>query len=292
MWSAGPASSSRHKTLQESHSRLEQRFLSPMVQEKLISDFRSAGRRLLLCDDDGTLVPIRPTPEEAQPDIDLLALLAELTRISDLVLVSGRPRATLDAWFGHLAVGLVAEHGSWIKERGGEWTSTAVLSGDLKPRIRDLMEMYVDRLPRSWVEEKEFTLAWHFRRGNLDLAALRARELADHLISLTEMSDLKVVEGHKVIDVKPSGASKGAACQRFLTRGYDFVLATGDDATDEELFRILPESAYSIRVGLTNSYARFNVYGPVQIRKLLDNLAAMCSDIGDGATARSCRLDR
>jgi len=247
----------------------------------LISDFRSARRRLLLCDYDGTLVPIRPTPGEAHPDINLMALLGDLTQISDLVLVSGRSRATLDAWFGHLHVGLVAEHGGWVKESGGEWTSTAVLREDWKFRIRNLMELYAGRLPRSWVEEKEFTLAWHFRQAEPDLAALRTRELADHLIGLTEMSDLKIVEGHKVIEVKPSGASKGAACQRLLTKGYDFVLAIGDDATDEELFRILPESAYSIRVGLTSSYARFNIYGQAQARKLLDDLAAMRSDTRD-----------
>jgi trehalose 6-phosphate synthase/phosphatase len=278
------------KTLQESHSRLEQRFLSPTMQEKLISDFRSAGRRLLLCDYDGTLVPIRPTPGEADPDINLMALLGDLTQISDLVLVSGRSRATLDSWFGHLYVGLVAEHGSWVKESGGEWTSTAVLREDWKLRIRNLMELYAGRLPRSWVEEKEFTLAWHFRQADPDLAALRTRELADHLIGLTEMSDLKIVEGHKVIEVKPSGASKGAACQTLLTKGYDFVLAIGDDATDEELFRVLPESAYSIRVGLTSSYARFNIYDQAQVRKLLDDLAAMRSDTRDETRTTSAPL--
>jgi trehalose 6-phosphate synthase/phosphatase len=51
------------------------------------------------------------------------------------------------------------------------------------------------------------------------------------------------------------------------------VLALGDDATDENLFRVLPESAYSVRVGLTTSYARFNVYNQAQARELLEALA-------------------
>jgi trehalose 6-phosphate synthase/phosphatase len=261
-------------TLKEAHFPLQQRILSGSMQGTIIKDFRSAGRRLLLCDYDGTLVPIRPTPGDARPDNDLMNLLKNLSKLSDVVLVSGRSRGTLSSWFGELDVALIAEHGGLIRERGNDWMAPNSGGEDWKPRIRALMELYVDRLPRSWIEEKEFALAWHFRLADPDLAALRARELADHLISLTEKSALKVIEGDKVIEVKPSGISKGNACQRFLARGYDFVLAIGDDATDEELFRALPESAYSIRVGLTNSNARFNFYAQPQVRRLLRELAA------------------
>jgi len=110
-------------TLQTIHPRFEQRLLSNKMREKIVADFCSADRRLLLADYDGTLVPLRPTPEEARPDGELLALLSDLTKISDLMIVSGRPRATLDAWFGNLDVGLVAEHGIWVKERDGELTN-------------------------------------------------------------------------------------------------------------------------------------------------------------------------
>jgi trehalose 6-phosphate synthase/phosphatase len=67
---------------------------------------------------------------------------------------------------------------------------------------------------------------------------------------------------------------KGTCCQALLSRGYGFVLAVGTDATDEELFRVLPESAYSIRVGIAKSYARFNVGDRVQTQELLAALAA------------------
>jgi trehalose 6-phosphate synthase/phosphatase len=147
------------------------------------------------------------------------------------------------------------------------------LTNDWKLRVRELMELYADRLPGATVEDKEFTLSWHYRRAEHDLASLRARELADHLLSLTETTDLKVVEGRYVIEVRPSTVSKAAACQPFLARDYDFILALGDDSTDEELFKTLPPSAHSLRVGLSNSYARFNVYGPPHARELLETLA-------------------
>ena len=198
--------------------------------------------------------------------------------------MSGRPRGTLDSWFGQLPVSLVAEHGAWIRERGQDWSVAQTVSLDWKPKVRTLMELYVDRLPGEFVEEKEYTLAWHYRQADPDLALLRATELAAHLVSLTEASDLKVVEGNKVIEVRPGSFSKGNSCQGFLVRCYDFILAMGDDTTDEDLFRALPETAWSLRVGLGRSHARFNVYNQRQARRLLDALVEASDQRPDGGS--------
>jgi trehalose 6-phosphate synthase/phosphatase len=258
--------------LREESSGLERHVLTATMTEQLVREFRSASRRLVLCDYDGTLVPLRLTPGQAQPSPELLATVARIAAVSDVVIVSGRPRATLDSWFGRLPVSLVAEHGALIRERDQDWSSTQTASPDWKPKVRNLMELYVDRLPGAFVEEKEYTLAWHYRQADADLALLRAKELAAHLLSLTEASDLKVVEGSKVIEVRPSSLSKGKSCLSYLARGYDFVLAMGDDTTDEDLFRALPETAWSLRIGLGRSHARFNVYNQRQARRLLDAL--------------------
>jgi trehalose 6-phosphate synthase/phosphatase len=266
------------EALDEDRSRLDRRMLSAATRERIVREFRSADHRLLLLDYDGTLVPLEPTPEKAAPGPGLLALLGRLAGLGDVAIVSGRPRETLDAWLGRLDVALVAEHGAWVRERGGDWVATGALFDDWKPGVRDLMERYVDRLPGARVEEKEFALAWHYRLGEPDLAALRAQELSDHLIDLTETSELRVIQGHKVVEVRPAGTSKGTACQVFLSRGYAFVLGVGDDATDEDLFRVLPPSAYSIRVGLTQSYARFNVADQAEVLGLIESLATTPPD--------------
>ena len=273
-YDAGRWASEFLDALREDRSRLDWHLLPPATRAEIVRDFGSARRRLLLLDYDGTLVPLKPTPEQAAPGPELLATLGRLAAVGDLVIVSGRPRSVLEAWLGRLDVAFVAEHGAWVRDRGGEWTRTGSLSDDWKPGVKDLMERFVDRLPGSRVEEKEFTLAWHYRQAEPDLASLRVRELNDHLINLTEMSDLRVVQGHKVVEVRPSSLSKGSACQVFLARDYDFVLAMGDDTTDEDLFRVLPPSAYSIRVGLTQSYARFNVRDQATALALVEDLAA------------------
>ncbi len=259
--------------LAEGGAPVDQRLLSAEVAARLERDFWKASRRLLLLDYDGTLVPLKATPAQARPDAALLTTLKRLAETADVVVVSGRPCDWLVGAFNGLDVHLIAEHGAWIRERGGEWIRNGALKDDWKPPIRQVMEHYVDRLPGAFVEEKEYALAWHYRRADADLADLRTKELVDHLISLTETADLKVLDGKKVIEVRPSGVSKGAACQTFLGRNFDFVLAVGDDATDEDLFRALPETAYSIRVGLAKSYARFYVYSQANVRALLDGLA-------------------
>ncbi len=261
--------------LRENRSRLDQRLLSGVMRDRIVWDFRHAARRLLLLDYDGALLPLSEGTNRGRPAPELLSTLTRLTETADIVIVSGRTRPVLMDWFAGLDAILAAEDGAWIKERGGEWATAVVQTSDWKPKIRDLMERYVDRLPGAWVEQGDFTLSWHFRRADPDLASLRGRELAEHLLSLTEASDLKVVESGREIEVRPSGVGKGACCQALLARGYDFVLAVGTDVTDEELFRALPESAYSIRVGIAKSYARFNVRSRVQVRELLAALAAL-----------------
>ena len=103
-------------------------------------------------------------------------------------------------------------------------------------------------------------------------------ELTDHLIALTENSPATILEGQKVVEVRPAGVSKGVGVQPFLGQGHDFILAAGDDVTDEDLFRMLPPSAYSIRVGLVRSAARFNVLEQRDVVALLEDLAAQAGD--------------
>ena len=90
---------------------------------------------------------------------------------------------------------------------------------------------------------------------------------------LTANLDLQVLEGSKVIEVKNAGVHKGRAAQRWLRKEkWDFLLAIGDDWTDEDLFKALPESAYSIKVGFASSAARHNLKSPHEVRELLREL--------------------
>jgi len=244
--------------------------------KRLIDDYRRSERRLIFLDYDGTLIPFSEKPNGAKPDGALLKTLETIAkdRGTEVVIVSGRDKESIERWFGGLNVSLIAEHGVWIKEKGGEWELIEPMKSDWKEQIRPILESYMDRTPGSFIEEKEFSLVWHYRRADPELASVRARELRDALFHLTANLDIGVLEGSKVVEIKNLGINKGKAAMRWISKEeWDFILAVGDDWTDEDLFAALPEKAYSIRVGLGPSKSRFNVTSYTEIRSLLQDLS-------------------
>ena len=251
--------------------------LTARLQEELVNAYRESEQRLLLFDYDGTLIPFADKPKDAAPDGPLLALLDDLAQQSGntVVIISGRDRETLERWLGSLNLALVAEHGAWMKEAKGEWGTIEPLTSDWKEEVRSLLERYVDRTPGSFVEEKEFSLVWHYRKADEAFAEVRIGELKEDLTSILTNRPIGVLEGNKILEIKNAGINKGRVARHWLSQhAWDFVLAIGDDATDEDTFHALPKEAYSIKVGLEPSHARFNLASPISVRRLLDVLAA------------------
>jgi len=254
----------------------ETRALARAPRMELVSDFQRSKQRLIFLDYDGTLIPFSERPQEAKPGEELVGLLSQLAKSpeNELVLISGRDKYTLEKWFGDLHIGLVAEHGAWIKEKGGDWETIEPLRNNWKEEVRPILELYVDRTPGSLIEEKEFSLVWHHRKADSALGALRARELVSDLQKLTANLNLQVLEGSKVVEVKNAGIDKGRAALRWISsEDWDFILAIGDDWTDEDVFRVLPATAWSIKVGFAASAAKYNLSSPSQVRYLLTEMA-------------------
>ena len=251
---------------------MEAKALSNEAKSKLVSDFQKSGQRLMLLDYDGTLIPFSAKPEKAKPSGEVKRLLKKLAKDpkNEVVLISGRDKYTLEKWFGGLKIGLVAEHGAWTKEKGKEWKTIETLSSDWKEEVHPILELYVDRTPGSFVEEKEFSLVWHYRGANPRLGDMRAREVVNDLVNLTANLNLQVLEGSKVVEVKNAGVNKGRAAWRWISRKtWDFILAIGDDLTDEDVFKVLPAAAWSIKVRFGASAAKFNLGSPSQVGALL-----------------------
>ncbi|MHC4431137.1 MAG: bifunctional alpha,alpha-trehalose-phosphate synthase (UDP-forming)/trehalose-phosphatase [Planctomycetota bacterium] len=249
--------------------------LSDSMADELAENCRKGSKRLFLLDYDGTLVGFKGKPEEAGPDHEIVALLKGLSRDprNTVVIISGRDRTTLEDWLGYIGTALVAEHGGWIRPVGETWQSSVLFEMDWKDTIRPILDLHTDRTPGSTVEEKDFSLVWHYRRADPELAYVRGQELRGALVNLTENLDLGVFEGNKILEVKSQGVNKGRGAEHWLTeQDWDFILAAGDDYTDEEMFSVLPDEAYSIKVGFAASRARFNVDSVKEIRLLLKRL--------------------
>ncbi len=255
---------------------LSMRGLTPAVCQEIVAAYRGSRRSLFLLDYDGTLREFVGQPEAAMPDSDLCRMLARLSGRdgNELVIISGRDRRTLENWLGDLDVHLVAEHGNWHRRRGGQWECRGLVAHHWKDAIRPILDLYADRTPGSFVEEKDFSLVWHCRRSDPELAMVRMQELRGALVGLTENLDLGVFEGARILEVKSVAANKGSATEAWLARGpWDFILCAGDDYTDEDMFTVMPEHAYTIKVGRGSSRARFSAGSVSVVRKLLENLA-------------------
>lgn len=249
-----------------------EQIVTPAIHDELIADYSAATDRLLLLDYDGTLVPFAANPQKAVPGDATREVLTSLSRPpgNEVVVISGRDRSTLDDWFGDLDIGIIAEHGVWVKERSGEWRMPEALSDDWKEEIHPLLELYTDRTPGSFIEEKDYSLVWHYRRTEPLLGAQRAKDLKDDLLHLTSNLNLGIMDGNKVVEIKNNVVNKGKTALNWISRQtWEFILAIGDDRTDEDLFEAVPPDAYSIKVGLAPSRARFNLVSQRDVLPLL-----------------------
>ncbi len=265
------------RSVVEDQRSMEIKLLGKEQRRALINSYRSAAKRLIFSDYDGTLVPFAEHPNLAKPDKRLYGLLEKLTNDekNDFVLISGRSKDTLQEWFSGNKMGLVAEHGVWIKRKEGEWANPKNLKKSWMSKIQPILEVYADRIPGSFVEIKEFSLVWHFRMADPEIASLKAKELVDVLVNFTANIDVQILPGNKIIEVRNAGINKGDASLHWLNEGgYDFIMAMGDDLTDEDLFRSMPESAYSLKVGADKSQAKFIIKDSNDALDLLEEMLA------------------
>lgn len=250
--------------------------LEGATRRKLAESFETAGRRAVLLDYDGTLVPFAREPSDAQPDAELINLLEKLCAQpqTEVCVISGRDKKTLEAWLGGLPLDLIAEHGAWHYDRIGKtWMQAAPFHDEWKPKARTVMEAFTDRTPASSLEEKDHSLVWHYRKCDDALGRRRAVEVKNALARIAEENGLAIMDGNKIVEIKPEGVDKGTAANLwFCDMSFDFILAAGDDRTDEDMFSEAPEGVWTVKVGSGRTKARYTLDGPRDIRMLLEEL--------------------
>jgi trehalose 6-phosphate synthase/phosphatase len=257
-------------------AQIKTRHVSDENRKKILDSYKRAGRRLIILDYDGTLVPFQKDPSQAKPGKEIFKTLNKLIRDNknELVIVSGRDKETLDKWFGHLNINLSAEHGLWIKNRKDDWHMLEHIGNEWKEVIRPIMRLFVDRTPGSFIEEKSHSLVWHYRKADLGMGTLRARELKTELLHLTANLNLHVMTGNMVLEVKRSEINKGRAVYYWSSEGsWEFIFAVGDDFTDEYIFEELPGKAFKIKVGIGMTKADYFLRDQAEVLELLREMS-------------------
>ena len=258
----------------ESQSQNGRKLLEKKSLKKITKNFKSSKKRLLFLDYDGTLKEFSDDHRKSPPTQKIKSIISDLSKSHNtkVCIVSGRPKKVIDKWFGNLPIALGAEHGGWIKN-DGEWSRQDIFWRDYRTQILELMNKYSERTPGSAVEVKDFSLVWHYRNVANELANVRSANLINKLDEILEGSEFEVHIGSKVVEVKPKSIHKGMVVDDLIAEYKpDFTLAIGDDYTDEDMFRSLPRDGYSIKVGLRETQAKYQLTSVEDVLKLLKDL--------------------
>lgn len=261
--------------IKEIQDSMHTRKIGEHAEQIIKSHYDKSQKRIIFLDYDGTLVNFSSEINSVSPDADLYDLLNEL--ISDprnfVVLISGRGHQNLEDWFPQAGINLIAEHGAWHR-RGNIWENHPGLDDQWKKDIYPLLERFVDRTPGAFIEEKDYSLVWHYRKVEKGFGELRTSEMVNNIKYLINDRGLQILSGNKVVEIKNIEINKGkASLGQIHNKDYDFILAIGDDHTDEDIFKSLPDNAVTIKVGSQMSSAKYFLPDPRSVRKLLRNLA-------------------
>jgi len=217
---------------------------------------------LLAFDFDGTLAPIVADPAKARMRAQTRELLWELTKLSRVIVISGR--AQPDILKKLRGVGVCEVIGNYGI---GPWHPSNRHVAEVQ-RWRPVLDACVASLKGVKIEDKIFSVAIHYRQSREKKKARSAI-----LTAAASLGPVRVIGGKQVVNILPNGAPhKGIALELERDRLHcDTALYVGDDETDEDVFALdQPGRLLTIRVGLKRtSAARYYIPNQVAIDDLL-----------------------
>jgi trehalose-phosphatase len=129
------------------------------------------------------------------------------------------------------------------------------------------------------VEPKPAGVGFHDRRV---LPGLRPewRRRVREILSGSDLEGLVILEGHRVVEVRPKGCSKGSVVNSYpparrRAKMDASFLAMGDDTTDEDMFRAIRGKGLGVLVGPPRAFtdAARRLASPLQVTRFLSFLA-------------------
>jgi trehalose 6-phosphate phosphatase len=253
------------------------------------------NKRLLLClDFDGALAATTSNPDDAKPIEGAVRAIRGLVGHRDdavIAIVSGRDanttRRMLGIFNGLYFVGL---HGIELVDPDDHRELLVQVTHCLPAlhTVRDWLRKEAPATDGFIVEDKEFSLALHYRNANSEVARDICRQLEYFVTRMVR--GLRVMHGNMVAEVMPSNTGGiGFAIDHLLVRLKDKTLLPvyfGDDPSDEEaFFAVRRAGGATILVGAErNTHAEFLADGPAGVVEALATLAAALEPPATAAT--------
>jgi trehalose 6-phosphate phosphatase len=253
----------------------------------MMSIQREIARRkriFLFLDYDGTLVPIRRSPELAVLRPSRRRLLEQLSQNAFVCIVSGRSLADIQDLASIKNIAYIGNHGLEISYRSCRWIHPEAKR--IGPVLRSVLER-IRRKTGDWpgllVEDKGLTGSIHYRRLSAPLPK-ELRDMVEHEVGL-KSRELRLTEGKKVFEIRPNIEFDKGRGVRELIRWLDVKqpalrIYIGDDQTDEDAFRALRRNGITILVGKRrNSHARSRLPDVAAVWKFLGALLPVSSPL-------------
>jgi trehalose 6-phosphate phosphatase len=222
-------------------------------------------------DFDGTLLGLESEPHAVHVDPALTALLDSLLAAANgaVAIVSGRALGDLDRLFAPVRLLAAGQHGVERRDVLGQVHRPPVHARSLRTVARQL-GAFVQHHPGTFLEDKETSLALHFR-GAPKFGDSAREAIIGALRVLGDSYEMQL--GKMVFEVKARGYNKGSAISAYMRESpfYGKVpVFIGDDLTDEHGFEIVNGlGGHTLKVGTGESVAKARLADATAVRKWL-----------------------
>ena len=252
--------------------------------DKIVHRLKSANHILLLCDYDGTLVPIVDKPELAILPIDTRKLLLTLSKKQQFTvgIVSGRALVDLKQKVRIEGIIYAGNHGLEIEGLGSSFLNP--IAEEMRPFLHILSQALSATL-RSirgvLVENKGLTLSVHYRSVD-DSEKTKLEDAFDRVTDPLQVTGkIRITHGKKVYEIRPPvDWDKGKAIAWLIAKHKEtetkkavLPIYMGDDQTDESGFKTIEKNnGISVFVGEQSSLpsvARYYLKSPFEVTEFL-----------------------
>ena len=228
----------------------------------------------LFLDIDGTLLDLARTPDRVKVPRELLRALEKLSdHLSGaLAFVSGRSLESIDRLFAPFRPAAIGTHGGEMRGADG----AIARSQPLSEKVAEIFTGLAENIPGLLLEDKRSALALHYRLAP-EARPVLLSAMEKHA-RLFESEKVHILHGKAVIEARPLGVDKGTAVA-VLAKQKPFagraILFGGDDTTDLDVFRILPQlGGEGFSVGQEFPGADYVFESPLAVRRWLTEAAA------------------
>lgn len=237
----------------------------------------------LFLDFDGTLVPIRPRPDQARLSPSRRRALRGLSRTMLVAVVSGRSLADLRRRLAVPGLACAGSHGLEIRFRRRRWLHPGCRNAArLLPGVERTVRARLGPVPGLLVERKPCSSAFHFRMATPGGRRRIGRAVRAAVEPLRGV--LAPAPGKMVLEVRPALPwNKGDAVREILAlagmQGRHPLLYIGDDRTDEDAFRAMGPDDVAVHVGRNRATcARYRLGSVAEVWELLARLQGRKKD--------------